>query len=109
MHPFHGPTSAAGSLRVSTVVTVENHQEMGTTVSQVQVRFSSVGLLWFTLSMFESSGPKNVAKNGASGTSCIADYGVLAADWKTPAAEGELLTALKTIQAGGDRVRHEFS
>lgn len=27
------------------------------------------------------------------------NYGVLAADWKTPAADGELLTALKTIQA----------
>jgi len=26
------------------------------------------------------------------------NYGVLAADWKTPAAEGELLAALKTIQ-----------
>ena len=37
-----------------------------------------------------------------------ADYGVLAADWKTPAADGELLTALKTIQAF-DRVRHVFS
>jgi len=39
----------------------------------------------------------------ASGTSHgirPADYGVLAADWKTPAADGELLTALKTIQAG---------
>ena len=29
----------------------------------------------------------------------MADYGVLAADWKTPAAEGELIAALKTIQA----------
>jgi len=35
VHPFHGPTSAAGSLlpgAQSAVGTVENHQEMGTTV-----------------------------------------------------------------------------